>query len=65
MGHPQPMIPKSPQYKPAYEEDPSIIRDLSPEPTQGRHAQTFFRTEKEKRKMLESFKRGICLRLLF
>ena len=44
--------PPSPQYKPAYEEDSPIMRDLPLEPTQGSHLD-YYKIEEERRQMLE------------
>ena len=47
--------PPNPQYKPAYEEDPPIMRDLPPEPTHEGHLD-HHKIEEEKRQMLELLK---------
>ena len=47
--------PPSPQYKPAYEEDPPIMRDLPPEPTQDVHSD-HHKMKEEMRQMLELLK---------
>ena len=44
--------PHSPQYKPVYEEPPTMVRDLPLEPTQEGHSD-HNRIGEEKRKMLE------------
>ena len=47
--------PTSPQYKPAYEEDPPIIRDQPLRPTKEGQSDSH-KMEEEKRKMLELLK---------
>ena len=52
--------PPDPQHKPAYEEDPPILRNLPPESNQNGHSD-HNGLEEEKRKVLELYMKNLTL----